>query len=208
MIASCVTAKHAHVCHRWHVSLHSTGRQFPPERSSVLAQALIPELKPATHYPSNASTQAVADGQQHATGRCNWERLQSIITKEHAPKATPTAPDSHGTIAPKPYLRARKRRALAKLQNQHDSTAVEVSGGAACSSEGVIAGRLVAKSNEQAATSVVAMDCEMVGVGEGGGRSALARVCVVCLLHLLAVLRCTFVHACSAEDSHTQTHSS
>jgi RNA exonuclease 4 len=28
-------------------------------------------------------------------------------------------------------------------------------------------------------TKVVAMDCEMVGVGPGGTRSALARVCIV-----------------------------
>lgn len=46
--------------------------------------------------------------------------------------------------------------------------------------DGVVDGQLVPKGSGTEATEAVALDCEMVGVGLDGLRSALAKVCVVC----------------------------
>ena len=157
-------------------------------------QSLMPELSmpPAPQLPG-------LDGPsdpQHATGRANWERLQSVIAHDAPCRPSAAAPVGTDGVANagdeagragaaergKPYLRGRKRRALDKLQRAHDAVVAGDAGVASAgggASEGVIAGRLVPKGESAGATGVVAMDCEMVGVGEGGVRSALARVCVV-----------------------------
>jgi hypothetical protein len=44
---------------------------------------------------------------------------------------------------------------------------------------GILHGKLVPKGRSASITDVVALDCEMVGVGPGGRRDALAWVCVV-----------------------------
>ena len=140
-------------------------------------QALIPDLMPPTanvQQPAEPAPAAAPHDPAHATGRSNWERLQATIKldKPHAPQQSASAnaaAPGHDRGVRKPGMRPRKRRALAKLAQHAQSHRVE----------GVRDGALVPKGPGTEATEVVALDCEMVGVGVEGKRSALARVVVV-----------------------------
>jgi hypothetical protein len=113
------------------------------------------------------------------TGRSNWERLQPQIAKDSELGKNIDTGRVRGPKTPlHAEVRARKREALAKLQFMHDASRAAAAA-RAVSAEGVLNGRLVPKGPGADATRVVAMDCEMVGVGADGLKSALARVCVV-----------------------------
>lgn len=75
-------------------------------------------------------------------------------------------------------------QAARKPRKRRSSGAAAAAAADVVSADGVHDGRLVPKSADDAETSVVALDCEMVGVGsldvKSAGRDALARVCVVC----------------------------
>ena len=70
------------------------------------------------------------------------------------------------------FDRMRKQRRDAKL----DDAATRA---LSASRDGIVDGKLVPKGDDTSPTPVLALDCEMVGVGVDGKRSALARVCVV-----------------------------
>lgn len=101
-----------------------------------------------------------------ATGKSNWERLKASALEQS---------DAVERRVRKPRPLKRPRSTAAAAPGPADVHAV--------SSDGVHGGRLVPKSADASDTAVVALDCEMVGVGnlevKAKGRDALARVCVV-----------------------------
>eukprot|EP00892_Ulva_mutabilis_P005653 jgi/Ulvmu1/345/UM001_0350.1 len=126
--------------------------------------------------PTPSAADADADGTAHgaaapapasaapATGKSNWERMKSEALQQS------DVPAKREPRPPRPL----KRR---KVSSGTAGAAQVVS------STGVHEGHLVPKSADAAPTEVVALDCEMVGVGnlevKSKGRDALARVCVV-----------------------------
>lgn len=107
---------------------------------------------------------AAAPSAAPATGKSNWERMKADALQQS------DAPAKH-VHKPRPHKR-RKATSGAGVAAQ------------AVASDGVHDGQLVPKSADDGETTVVALDCEMVGVGnlevKAKGRDALARVCVVC----------------------------
>lgn len=110
-----------------------------------------------------------------ATGKINWDRL-----KVHALEQSETAPAKPGHHHSHTYHpKNRKRKQAAAEHAQHAATTSEW---VAAASEGTIDDKLVPKSDDSAMTEVLALDCEMVGVGtnQGRKRDALARATLVC----------------------------
>lgn len=137
--------------------LHKVSEEDAAKRATPPV-ATTPQDKPTAQPDAQADT-ALHDG------RSNWERLKATIATHNA--AHPLAANP----TPRPHRPPGKRRKVAHAPSQAAGTAV-------CA-DGVLAGKLVAKAPSEEATSVVGLDCEMVGVGLDGLRSALARVCVV-----------------------------
>jgi hypothetical protein len=110
-----------------------------------------------------------------ATGKNNWDRLKAHALKQS--KALPVKPhNAHAAHA----RRKRKREAEEDAQKAGKSSEWLVA-----ASQGIVDGKLVAKSDDTSVTEVLALDCEMVGVGtnQGRKRDALARAALVCTSH-------------------------
>ena len=124
----------------------------------------------ATESQEKSAEPAVAqrDGGLH-DGRSNWERLKGTIAAHNAAHPLAIGALTGATAAArKPFVKRRKVASAPPLAE----------GLAACA-DGVLGGRLAPKGGSTEGTAVVGLDCEMVGVGLDGLRSALARVCVV-----------------------------
>jgi hypothetical protein len=114
----------------------------------------------------NAQATTAASELKQATGKNNWERLKTEALLQSV--CLPTESKSLPRNFPK-----RKQRAAAQ-------DAGKVGAGFSCA-DGISDGKLVAKNADMRVTDVLALDCEMVGVGQQDGRKrdALARAILV-----------------------------
>lgn len=107
-----------------------------------------------------------------ATGKSNWDRLK-VQALEQSEALPPKPQHTHCTANTD-----KKRRRAELAQKAGDKSSEWL----AASSHGIVQGKLVPKSEDASATEVLALDCEMVGVGtsQGRKRDALARAALVC----------------------------
>jgi hypothetical protein len=104
------------------------------------------------------------------TGATNWQRLQATIASHNTQRPREHS-ERRRTGGRNPRLRAKRQKLLETSGDKRREV---------MAADGVVDGQLVPKGSGTEATEAVALDCEMVGVGLDGLRSALAKVCVVC----------------------------
>ena len=125
-----------------------------------------------SHAGATAATapEAAPPSSKGATGKSNWDRLKvHALAQSEAPPPKPR----HSHSASHPHKK-RKR-------SEHTQTAGVSSEWQAASPQGIVDGKLVPKSYDTNVTEVMALDCEMVGVGtnQARKRDALARAALV-----------------------------
>lgn len=108
-----------------------------------------------------------------ATGKCNWERLKAQALEQS--EAVPSKASQSQSAGQKVHKKRKRQRAF------DPQSAAQAADRLAASSEGILDGKLVPKNDNTDKTEIVALDCEMVGVGnnEGRKRDALARASLV-----------------------------
>lgn len=116
----------------------------------------------------------------------NWQRLKNVIAAPPAPSpaATPAAPVPWWVKkdAAKRAEREEAARAAAEAARKQESAAQRAANLTAQRRVEDVLGTTIASGEgdtEAEVTDVVAMDCEMVGVGVDGLESVLAHVCIV-----------------------------
>lgn len=180
------------------------GNKFKPQPAAAapqLAAAAPPPLPPPpTAAPGPASSHAVTlpkrgvRQQKHATSHPAKRKLETAVlsasppaTPIHLPRKKHAVPTSTAAGAPGANWAAIKAANLVPVKRQADGTRERPTGHRRATvhsprappSHPAPPARPDVVGSAAGATRILAIDCEMVGVGPGGARSSLARVCVV-----------------------------
>ncbi len=95
-----------------------------------------------------------------------------------SPKAAPLDPRRGGAVGSN-WVQMRAQVSQKRDRVKGRTRSRQRGGSALESGEGALGGAPRALSESKELTRTIAMDCEMVGIGSGGQKSALARVCIV-----------------------------